>query len=90
VSRGVNLLYKPLGLALGVIGGAVAGALFKQAWKRLTGEEGAPEATDPSHGWGEVVLAAAMEGATFAAVKAALERGGAQGVHHLTGSWPGR
>jgi hypothetical protein len=36
-----------------------------------------------------VLLAAALEGAVFAAVKAAFERGGAKGFRRLTGVWPG-
>jgi hypothetical protein len=33
-----KLLYKPFGALTGVLGGLLAGALFKQAWK-LIGEE---------------------------------------------------
>jgi hypothetical protein len=37
----------------------------------------------------EVVLAAAIQGAIFAATKAAIDRAGAQGFKQLTGAWPG-
>jgi chorismate-pyruvate lyase len=37
----------------------------------------------------EVLLAAALQGAIFAATKAAIDRLGAQGFTKLTGSWPG-
>jgi hypothetical protein len=37
----------------------------------------------------EVVLAAALQGAIFAATKAAIDRAGARGFTKLTGSWPG-
>jgi hypothetical protein len=33
--------------------------------------------------------AAALQGATFALVKAAVDRGGAEGFRKLTGVWPG-
>ena len=36
----------------------------------------------------EVVLAAAIQGAIFAAVKA-VDRAGARGFTQLTGTWPG-
>ena len=39
--------------------------------------------------WREVLLAATLQGAIFAAVKAALDRGAAAGARQLTGVWPG-
>jgi hypothetical protein len=83
-----KLLFKPFSIAFSVAGGIVAGALFKQAWKRLAGEDDAPEATSQDYGWGEVLAAAALQGAIFAVVKAAIDRGGAAGVRRLTGTWP--
>jgi hypothetical protein len=83
-----KLLYKPLSLAFGVAGGVLAGIVFKQVWKAIAGEEEAPEATSQEYGWGEVLAAAAIQGAIFAVVKAAVDRGGAAGVRKLTGRWP--
>jgi Protein of unknown function (DUF4235) len=83
-----KLLYKPLALLFGVLGGMLAGALFKRVWKVVGGEEDAPKATDEERGWAEVLPAAALHGAIFAAVKAATDRGGAAGVRRLTGTWP--
>jgi len=84
-----KLLYKPLSLAFGVAGGILAGIVFKQVWKVVAGEDDAPDATSEDYGWGEVLTAAALQGAIFAVVKAAVDRGGAQGVRKLTGEWPG-
>jgi Protein of unknown function (DUF4235) len=84
----VRILYKPLGLLAGVVGGLVASAVFKQVWKHLSGEDEAPQATDPDHSWREVLVAAAIEGAVFGLVKAAIDRGGAKGYEKLTGVWP--
>jgi hypothetical protein len=36
-----------------------------------------------------VLPAAALQGAVFALVKAAIQRGGARGFERLTGVWPG-
>jgi Protein of unknown function (DUF4235) len=83
-----KLLYKPLSIAFGVAGGIVAGVLFKQVWKLVAGEDDAPRATSRDYGWGEVLAAAALQGAIFAVVKAAIDRGGAHGVQALTGEWP--
>jgi hypothetical protein len=84
-----RLLYKPVGLVVSVLGGVIAGALFKRAWKALAHEDEAPEATYERRGWGEVVTAAAAQGAVFGAVKATIDRAGATGFARLTGAWPG-
>ncbi|MBO8202824.1 DUF4235 domain-containing protein [Streptomyces smyrnaeus] len=84
----VKIAYKPFGMLLGAGGGALAGAAFQRVWKATGHEEDAPEATDQDRAWREVLLAAALQGAIFAAVKAAVDRGGATTVHRLTGTWP--
>lgn len=83
-----KLAYKPVGLVLGIAAGVVAGAVFKQVWKVASGDDDAPNATDEERGWGEILAAAAMQGAIFAVVKAAVDRAGASGVRRLTGRWP--
>ena len=85
-----RLLYKPFGLIFSVVGGIVAGALFKRVWSAVGHEEAAPKATDESKGWVEVVVAAAAQGAIFGGVKALIDRAGATGFAHATGAWPGR
>ncbi|HJD82829.1 DUF4235 domain-containing protein [Kitasatospora aureofaciens] len=84
-----KIAYRPVGLALGAVSGLAAGALFKQAWKALGHDEDAPDATDEDHSWREVLLAATLQGAIFAVLKAAVDRAGATGVRRLTGTWPG-
>jgi hypothetical protein len=84
-----KLLYRPLGLLFGVLGGILAGVLFKQAWKLVGHQEEPPKAKESEYGWGEVLPAAAFEGAMFGLVKAAVDRGGAEGFRKLTGVWPG-
>lgn len=85
----IKLVYKPLGLGFGMLGGMLASAIFKQIWKRVSGKEDAPEATESEYGWRQILPAAAVHGATFGVVKAAVDRGGAQGFKRLTGVWPG-
>lgn len=83
-----RLAYRPVGLLLGMAAGAVAGVLFKQAWKIAAGDDEAPDPTDEHRGWGEILAAAALQGAIFAVVRAAVDRGGAVGVRRVTGRWP--
>jgi predicted metal-dependent enzyme (double-stranded beta helix superfamily) len=84
-----RILYKPIGLLVSVVGGVLAGALFKRVWRLAAGEKDAPKATDERRGWGEVLAAATVEGAVFGGVKAAIDRAGATGFAKFTGAWPG-
>ncbi|WP_331724446.1 DUF4235 domain-containing protein (plasmid) [Streptomyces longwoodensis] len=84
-----KIAYKPVGLALGAVSGMFAGALFKQAWKVLGHDDDAPDATDEHRTWSEVLIAATLQGAIFAGVKAAVDRAGATTVRRMTGTWPG-
>jgi Protein of unknown function (DUF4235) len=82
-------LYTPVSLLFSVLGGIAAGAVFKQIWKRISDEEDAPKALESEYGWREVLPAAALQGAVFALVKTAIQRGGAKGFERVTGRWPG-
>ncbi len=84
-----KILYKPVSIGVSVLGGVVAGAIFKRVWKLVAHEDETPKATDAQRGWREVLTAAALQGAIFAVVKAAVDRAGAEGTRKLTGVWPG-
>ncbi|AWW36264.1 MULTISPECIES: DUF4235 domain-containing protein [Streptomyces] len=82
------LTYQPIGWVLGYAGGALAGLAFRKTWMALRHEEDAPDALDPDRGWGEILLAAAIQGAIFAAVRSAVDRTGAKAIQRSTGVWP--
>jgi hypothetical protein len=84
-----KLLYKPFGTVLCVLAGLPAGAIFKRIWGAVSEDPKPPKATLKSQSWGEVLPAAAVEGAVYACVKAAVDRGDAEGFERLTGIWPG-
>jgi hypothetical protein len=89
LSKGAKLAYRPVGLIAGLVAGAISGAIFKQVWKLVAKEDDAPTALQSEYKMREVVLAAAIQGAIFAATKAAVDRAGARGFTKLTGAWPG-
>ena len=89
MSKGATLVYRPVGLIGGILAGTLSGIAFKQVWKVLANEDEAPSALQSEYRMREVVLAAAIQGAIFAATKAAIDRAGARGFTKLTGSWPG-
>lgn len=84
------LVYQPVGFAFGWAGGALAGMAFRKIWKVVRHEDDAPDALDRNRGWGEVLLAAAIQGAIFAAVRSAADRAGAKAIERSTGVWPAK
>lgn len=84
------LAYKPVGFVMGWAGGALAGMAFQKTWKLIRHEDDAPDALDKDRGWGEILLAAAIQGAIFAVVRSAIDRSGAKAVERSTGVWPGQ
>ena len=76
------------GFGLGAVAGAVSAAAVRQVWKRIGGTDQVPDARDPSRDWAEVLLAAALQGAIFALVRAAVDRAAAASVGRAVGEWP--
>jgi hypothetical protein len=89
LSKGAKLAYRPIGLIGGILAGTLSGIVFKQIWKAVANEDDAPGALQSEYSTQEVIIAAALQGAIFAATKAAIDRAGARGFKQLTGAWPG-
>jgi hypothetical protein len=90
-STSAKVLYRPVGLVSSVIAGVVAGQVFKQVWRHATpgDESDAPKALESEYDLREVLIAATVQGAIFALVKALVSRGGAKAFERWTGEWPG-
>jgi hypothetical protein len=89
MTKTAELAYRPVGLLASVAAGAVASAIFKQIWRRVADEDDAPDALQSEYSLPKILVAAAIQGAIFAVIKALIDRGGARGFEKLTGSWPG-
>ena len=83
-----KLIYKPMGLVLGILAGLISKRFFEFIWSKFD-QENPPGATTLETSWPKVLGAAAMEGVTFKVTRAAVDRAGAKGFDHLTGVWPG-
>jgi hypothetical protein len=90
-SKPAKILYRPVGLIGSIVAGIIAGQVFKQTWKHAApgDQEDAPSALQSEYTFREVLIAAAIQGAIFAVVKAAMSRGGARAFQRWTGEWPG-
>ncbi|AUY54748.1 DUF4235 domain-containing protein [Streptomyces sp. CB01881] len=66
-----TITHRPAALLVGALGGGPAVAVVRRAWRIVGHEETAKE----RHTWRRGLLAAALRGAVFALLKAALGRG---------------
>jgi hypothetical protein len=85
----MKLIYKPIGLLLGIAAGAIGRMIFSKLWALIEDTE-PPDATTERTTWPKVLLAAAVQGAIFRTTKVAVDRAGATGWRNLTGVWPGK
>ena len=83
-----KIVYKPVGMLVGILGGVLATTVFNKVWGAVGPGDEAPDATDKRATWGQVLLAATIQGAIFGVVKAAVDRAGATGYRKVTGEWP--
>jgi hypothetical protein len=84
----LKLLYKPVAIVAGIVGGLLSGLIFKQVWKVAGRGSDVPAPLDSERGWGEILLAAALHGAIYGLVKTAVDRGAAEWTRKRTGIWP--
>lgn len=76
--------YKPLAIVSSVMGGLIAGQIFKAIWQRVSPDDEEPDPTDLSRSLREVMIAAAVQGLVVGVVRAGLARGQAKGFAAIT------
>ena len=86
----IKLLYRLVAMLVSVLGGMLAGAIFKRVWKLAAGEEEAPTATDVRHGdGGEILPPRPSRARSSRWSRRASTAATAEGTRKLTGVWPG-
>jgi|SRR5918997_2667832 hypothetical protein len=90
-SKSAKILYRPVGLASSMVGGLIAGAIFKQVYKRLLpgDHKDVPSPLESEYTLRQILVGALFQGAIYAGVKALIDRGGARAFEKWTGEWPG-
>lgn len=90
-STSAKILYRPVGLASGMVAAIITGQIFQQLWKRASAGEGAdpPGPLETEYPLKEILVASAVQGAIFAVVRTIVNRGGARAFERATGEWPG-
>jgi hypothetical protein len=84
----MKLLYKPFGFIAGIIAAKIGQSVFRSLWARIDSGDPPPPtirtASEP-----KVIGAAALEAATLAATRTAVNRASMRSFQYLTGIWPG-
>ena len=84
----MKFLFLPFSIAAGLIAGKLSEKAFDGIW-RLVDDEEAPEAEHKEIALPKLLLALALQGAIFRAVRGLVDHGARRGFYRLTGSWPG-
>ena len=84
----MGLLFRPVSIVGGLLGGLIATKIFEFIWGRFADEE-APEPEHREIQWWKLLLAMTIEGAIFRAVRGLIDRGTRVAFLRSTGTWPG-
>ena len=84
----MKLIYKPIGIILGILGGLLGKRVFDFVWTKIDDED-PPKPTTQEADWGKILVTAAIQGMIFKSTRVVIDRYAATGFSYLTGVWPG-
>jgi hypothetical protein len=84
----VKFLFLPFSILSGLLAGFLGKKLFNGLWGVIDEEE-PPDSKHLEISWPKLILAAAVQGAIFRAVKEATDHGTRRAFMGITGTWPG-
>lgn len=84
----MSLIFKPIGIIVGLLAGIVGKRIFEAIWSVIDDKD-APEPQHREIAVGKLVIALALEGAIFRALRGLADHGARHGFARLTGEWPG-
>jgi hypothetical protein len=83
-----KLLFTPFSITAGLLAGVLGKKVFNTLWGVIDDEE-PPDSKHRDISWGRLILAGAIQGAIFRAVKEAVDHGSRRAFYRTTGTWPG-
>jgi Protein of unknown function (DUF4235) len=86
--RMAKVLFIPVSVGGGLLAGFISKKIFDQIWA-LFDEEEPPDSKHREIEWGKLLIAAAVQGAIFRAMKEATDHYGRIAFARTTGTWPG-
>ena len=87
--RMAKVLFTPLSIVTALLAGVVARKVFDQVWGLVDDYE-PPDSKHRDITWARLLIAGAVQGAIFRAVKEAADHGSRRAFHRATGTWPGQ
>jgi hypothetical protein len=84
-----KVLFIPVSVIGGLLAGFVSKKIFDQVWGLIDKEE-PPDSKHRDIQWSKLLLAGAIQGAIFRAVKEASDHGSRKAFYKSTGAWPGK
>jgi hypothetical protein len=84
----MKLVFTPVSIGVGLLAGVVAKKIFNQIWGLFDDEE-PPDSTHRDIDWPKLIIAAAIQGAIFRAMKEATDHASRRAFARTTGKWPG-
>ena len=85
----MKFLFMPFSIAAGLAAGFLAKKVFDQVWG-LIDEEEPPDSKHRDIDWTKLLIAAAVQGAIFRAMKEATDHASRRAFQRTTGTWPGK
>ena len=83
-----KILFIPVSIATGLAAGFLGKKLFDGLWGVIDDQE-PPDSKYRDVSWGRLLLAGAIQGAIFRAVKEATDHASRRAFYRTTGTWPG-
>jgi hypothetical protein len=84
----MSLVFKPVGIIVGLLAGIVGKKVFVLIWSVIDDED-APEPKHREIALGKLVIALLVEGAIFRALRGLADHGARHAFTRITGEWPG-
>ena len=84
----MKYVFMPVSIGAGLLAGFFAKKVFNQIW-RLSDEEERPDSKHRDIHWPKLIIAAAVQGAIFRAMKEATDHASRRAFARTTGKWPG-
>jgi Protein of unknown function (DUF4235) len=83
-----KVLFIPVSVGGGLLAGFISKKIFSQLWG-LIDEEEPPDSKHRDIAWSKLLIAAALQGAIFRAMKEATDHYSRRAFLRTTGTWPG-
>lgn len=84
----MTVLFRPMGLVLGLIAGMIARKIFEKSWSAARDEE-APSPEQENLEMKSLIVALLLEGAIFMLIRGLVDHGARVAFRNYTGAWPG-